>query len=154
MTFRVRILSVAAVLALVAAFYTPRAVLADGAASTRNIIFGAAAVGGALLIINHNKQVHQKYADDAARQAQLQAQSNDAQAAYASQKRAYDQEVALVEQYKREVAYQHQVVETQDRQLAALRSVHSSAFIQSATQSTAKARSTQPMLVSYGWGSF
>jgi hypothetical protein len=154
MTYTARVLSVAALLALGAAFYTPRAVLADGAASTRNIIFGAAAVGGALLIINHNKQVHQKYADDAARQAQLQAQSNDAQAAYASQKRAYDQEVALVQQYKREVAYQHEVVQQQDRQLAALRAVHSSAFVQPGASQNAGAGSNQPTVVSYGWGSF
>ncbi len=36
--------------------------LADGAASTRNIIGGAAVVGGTLLIINHNKQVHAREA--------------------------------------------------------------------------------------------
>jgi len=153
MTYTARILTVAGVLALAAAFYAPRPVLADGAASTRNIIFGAAAVGGALVIINHNKQVHQRYADDAARQAQLQAQSSDAQAAYLSQKRAYDEEVALVEQYKREVAYQHQVVVSQDRQLAALRSIHSSAFVQPAAR-TAGAASNQPTVVSYGWGKF
>ena len=34
--------------------------LADGAASTRNILLGGAAA--TLLIINHNRKVHQKYA--------------------------------------------------------------------------------------------
>jgi hypothetical protein len=152
MKFIVRTLAITAALALGTGLLAPRPVSADGAASTRNIIFGAAAVGGALVIINHNKKVHEKYAEDAARQAQLQSQANDAQSAYVSQKRAYDQEVALVQQYKREVAYQHQVVVAQQRQIDELRSTHSSAFVQ--PQRPAAGRSGQPMVVSYGWGSF
>ena len=70
--------------------------LADGAASTRNIIGGAALVGGALLIINHNRKVHQKYAEYDRRQAYTQAQANNAEAAYASERQAYNHEAALV----------------------------------------------------------
>jgi hypothetical protein len=84
--------------------------LADGAASTRNIIGGAAIVGGALLIINHNRKVHQKYAEYDRRQAYTQAQANNAEAAYASERQAYGHEAALVAGYKREVAIQHQEV--------------------------------------------
>ena len=39
--------------------------LADGAASTRNIIIGGAAA--TLLIINHNRKVHEKYAEKTGR---------------------------------------------------------------------------------------
>ena len=84
--------------------------LADGAASTRNIIGGAALVGGALLIINHNRKVHQKYAEYDRRQAYTQAQANNAEAAYASERQAYNHEAALVAGYKHEVAIQHQEV--------------------------------------------
>src|SRR6202165_4419693 len=84
--------------------------LADGAASTRNIIGGAAIVGGALLIINHNRKVHQKYAEYDRRQAYTQAQANNAAAAYQSERQAYNHEAALVAGYKHEVAIQHQEV--------------------------------------------
>ena len=83
---------------------------ADGAASTRNIILGGAAVAGTLLIVNHNRKVHQKYAEYDRRQAYTQAQANNAQAAYQSERQAYTHEAALVASYRHEVAMQHQEV--------------------------------------------
>ncbi len=96
---------------------------ADGAASTRNILIGgAAAAAGTLLIINHNKQVHQRYADDARRQATAESQASNAQAAYAAERRAYDNEVALNAEYRHEVATQHGMIESLRRQVASNRS--------------------------------
>ncbi|MDQ2858139.1 MAG: hypothetical protein M3R53_05725 [Candidatus Eremiobacteraeota bacterium] len=98
----------------------PLPAAADGGASTRNIIFGAAAIGGTLLIVNHNKKVHQKNAEYDQRQAQTQSEANQAQAAYESEKRAYSNEVALVREYQNEVAYQHKIVRRKDQQIASL----------------------------------
>ena len=90
---------------------TPRPALADGAASTRNIIFGAAALGaGTLIVLNHNKKVHQKYAEYDRRQAQSQAEANQAEAAYESERSAYNHEAALVNEYQQQTAYQHHQV--------------------------------------------
>jgi hypothetical protein len=92
---------------------------ADGAASTRNVLLGgAAAAAGTLLIINHNKQVHQKYADDERHQAETQAQANDAQAAYAAERRAYENEIAVNGEYKREVATQHALIASLRKEVA------------------------------------
>ena len=90
--------------------------LADGAASTRNILIGGAAA--TLLIINHNRKVHQKYAEYDRRQAATQAQANNAEAAYEAERSAYQHEAALVAGYKHEVAVQHQMVQQLRRQLA------------------------------------
>jgi galactokinase len=103
---RLACLSLCAALAVTAAPAAPA--LADGAASTRNIIIGGAAA--ALLIINHNKKVHEKYADYDRRQAQTQAAANNAEAAYESERQAYAHEASLVAAYKHEVAVQHQEV--------------------------------------------
>jgi hypothetical protein len=154
-----RIIAATAALAFGTTFLAPQPAYADGAASTRNIIFGAAAVGGALLIINHNKKVHQKYAEYDRRQAQLSAENANMQAAYSSEHSAYNHEVALVNEYRKEVAYQHQVVQAQQKQIAQLRRQmgvsHSTSFVQP-TQPTAVAHSAheQPQVVSYGWGTF
>jgi hypothetical protein len=114
---------------------------ADGAASTRNILLGgAAAAAGTLLIINHNKKVHQRYADDARNQAQTQAQANNAQAAYASERRAYDNEVTVNSEYKHEVATQHTLIEALRKEVALQKS--------RADRATAQARShPQPVAV-------
>lgn len=131
--------------------------LADGAASTRNIIFGAAAATGAYLIINHNRKVHEKYAEDARRQAALQSENNDAWAAYHQEQRAYQQQVAVNSDLKREVAYQHNVVEQQRRQLASL-NVHNGFVASRPAQNRQVASrqndraSQQVAMVSYGWG--
>jgi len=113
---RLACLSLCAALAVSA---TPAApALADGAASTRNIILGGAAVAGTLLIINHNRKVHQKYAEYDRRQAQTQAAANNAEAAYESEHSAYVHEAALVSGYQHEVAIQHQEVLRLRHQLA------------------------------------
>jgi hypothetical protein len=103
---RLACLSLAAALATTALPAAPA--LADGAASTRNIIIGGAAA--ALLIINHNKKVHEKYAEYDRRQASTQAEANNAEAAYQSERSAYAHEAALVASYQHEVAVQHQEV--------------------------------------------
>jgi hypothetical protein len=110
---------------------------ADGAASTRNIFL----LGGAAtyLIIQHNRKVHQKYAEDAQRQAALEQQNSDTTAAFQQEQRAYNEEVAVNQSLQKEVAYQHSVVEQQRAQLASL-NVHPDF----ATQRVA--------MVSYGWG--
>ena len=131
--------------------------LADGAASTRNIIFGAAAATGAYLIINHNRKVHERYAEDARRQAALQSENNDAWAAYHQEQRAYQQQVAVNSDLKREVAYQHNIVEQQRRQLASL-NVHNGFVAARPAQNRQVAsrqndrNAQQVAMVSYGWG--
>ena len=135
---------------------------ADGAASTRNIIFGGALVGGTLLILNHNKKVHERYAEDARRQADLESQRNDAQAAYESERSAYLQEAALVSDYKREVAYQHGVVQKQDQTIRQLRhqvalADPSGHFAQPLAAQVGNGKQAQVALAgwtSYGWGSY
>jgi hypothetical protein len=139
--------------------------LADGAASTRNILLGAGAA--TYLIIQHNRKVHEKYAEDARRQAELQSENKDAWAAYSSQKRAYDNAIAEVVDLKREVAYQHNIIVQQRHQLAmAQQRSHSNGFAQQAAyppqpKSNAPARhvasrpgasQNQVAMVSYGWG--
>jgi len=107
---------------LVAATVTPQLAAADGAASTRNIIFGtAAATAGTLLIINHNKKVHQKYAQYDREQAATAASRERAQAAYEHERSAYGHEAALVADYKHETAYQHRQIVARDREIAALK---------------------------------
>ena len=131
-------------------------VMADGAASTRNIIFGAAAAAGTLLIINHNRKVHEKYAEDARRQAALQSENNDAWAAYRQEQRAYQQQAAVNADLKREIAYQHKIVEDQRRQLASL-SMHtgfvaSRAGVDQPHRVASRNNAQQVAMVSYGWG--
>ncbi len=155
----------------------PRPALADGAASTRNIIFGAAAIGGTLLVVNHNKKVHQKYAEYDRRQAEAESERNQAQAAYVHERQAYTNEVAVVRDLEREVAYQHRVIRQRDSQVAALTHsllvakygrVHRTAYVNhlAAPRAIPAAHSGPPQkavvavrakparTVSYGWGSF
>ncbi len=170
-------ITAAALAAAVGLFAAPRPAAADGAASTRNIIFGAAAIGGTLLILNHNKKVHQKYAEYDRRQAETQSQANQAEAAYESERSAYGHEAALVGEYQKEVAYQHAIVHEKDKQIGALE--HSlqlakatsgrervAAFAQPARIRAAApqhnaaphltvAREAVPaQVVSYGWGTY
>ena len=130
-------------------------VSADGAASTRNIILGGAAA--ALLIINHNKQVHARYAADAAQQAALASQRNDAIAAYKSEKKAYDSEAALVDDLRKEVAYQHDIIDQQKQQLSAVQpsgAPRPSNFVAQTTlvEQTPVGGQQPVAVVSYGWG--
>ncbi|MBC5800218.1 MAG: hypothetical protein GIX03_07390 [Candidatus Eremiobacteraeota bacterium] len=115
-----RIATAAITAALATSLCAPQPAAADGAASTRNIIFGAAAIGGTLLILNHNKKVHQKYAEYDRRQAEDEAAKNQAEAAYQSERQAYNHEVAVVDQYRQETAYQHSQVVARDREIASL----------------------------------
>jgi len=129
--------------------------LADGAASTRNIIIGGAAA--ALLIINHNKKVHERYAEDARRQAAAENDAANAQAAYASERRAYENEVALVGQYKREVALQrHDIVTLRHQVAMAHAAPNHVAFAQPARPLAPVSRANSGPVrvagVSYGWG--
>ena len=129
--------------------------LANGAASTRNIFFGAAAA--TYLVIQHNRKVHEKYAEDARRQAALQSENSDAWAAYHQEQRAYAEELAVNTQLKREIAYQHSVVEQQRHMLAARgRSVSLNGPRGRVAKSTRRvaqhAANSQVAVVSYGWG--
>jgi hypothetical protein len=151
-----RFVAVSLLVAILATLTPQAPVSADGAASTRNILLvGAAAT---LLIINHNKQVHAKYAQDAATQASLEAQRNDATAAYNSEKKAYDGEAALVTDLKREVAYQHDQVNQLRTQVAALtpRGVAGKPtnFVAQTTlvNPTPVGGEKQVAVTSYGWG--
>jgi len=148
----------AALVATTLATIAPQApVLADGAASTRNIIL----LGGAatLLILNHNKHVHEKYAEDAAAEASLAAQRDDAKAAYNSEVKAYNNEAALVSDLKREVSYQHSVIDQMHHQMAALgpspaQTASNQNFAAQTTlvKPTSVGGSTQVAVTSYGWG--
>ncbi|MDQ6825473.1 MAG: hypothetical protein M3007_08445, partial [Candidatus Eremiobacteraeota bacterium] len=115
-----RIIAVAVLLAFAIMLAPIPRANADGAASTRNILIGGAAA--ALLIINHNKKVHQKYAEDAQRQAATASQRDDARAAYRSEVLAYNRQTQLVGDLKEEVAYQHNVIQQQRSQIASLSS--------------------------------
>jgi hypothetical protein len=116
--------------------------LADGAASTRNIIFGAAAAGvGTWAIVNHNKKVHQKIDEKDAQIHSLDQQRTGAEASYSSEHQAYLHAVAVANHYMAEAA-------ALKRQIAAQRGpVSQSGAATSGTQSTMNLAS-----VSYGWG--
>jgi hypothetical protein len=118
--------------------------LADGAASTRNIIGGAAVAAGTLLIINHNKKVHAKEDEMATAQAQAEESAHNSQAAYAAERKAYLSQVAINGEYKHEVAVQHQMIVQLRSQVASAQKARRTA-----------AGPAQPVRVattSYGWG--
>lgn len=146
-------------LAAMLALLVPAApALADGAASTRNILLGIGAA--TYLIIQHNRKVHEKYAEYDRRQAELQSENNDAWAAYSSEKSAYNNAVAEVGDLKREVAYQHRVVEQLRHQVAMSgnrsQSFSQAAYVPPSRSRTASRRvaanSNDVAMVSYGWG--
>jgi hypothetical protein len=154
-----RLIGVSIIAAMLVSIAPQAPASADGAASTRNIILGGAAA--ALIIINHNKQVHAKYAQDAANEAALAEQRDNAQAAYASEKKAFDNESALVADLKREVAYQHDQVDQLRRQVAMLQphgattGGQPSNFVAQTTlvHPTPVGGEQQVAVTSYGWGS-
>jgi hypothetical protein len=152
-------------LAAMLALLVPAApALADGAASTRNILLGVGAA--TYLIIQHNRKVHEKYAEYDRRQAELKSENNDAWAAYSSEKNAYNNALAEIVDLKREVAYQHNVVQQLRHQVAMANRNHSqSGSFQTAYHPAPKpvkaktarhvastAPSNQVAMVSYGWG--
>jgi hypothetical protein len=135
--------------------------LADGAASTRNILLGVGAA--TYLIIQHNRKVHEKYAEYDRRQAELKSENNDAWAAYSSEKNAYNNALAEVTDLKREVAYQHNVIVQQRHQLAMAQSNRQSvtrtvAYVppqhtaNKSRSAAARPASNDVAMVSYGWG--
>ena len=147
-TGRLTSLALAATLALTAFPAAPA--LADGAASTRNIIIGGAAA--TLLIINHNKKVHEKYAEYDRRQARTQAQANNAESAYQSERQAYAHEAALVASYKHEVAVQHQEVLRLRHQLAMARGTSSNVAARTQPAFHPLVAGARVASTSYGWG--
>ncbi|HXW76813.1 MAG TPA: hypothetical protein VEJ20_05315 [Candidatus Eremiobacteraceae bacterium] len=152
-----RLVALAALAAVILAIGSPLTVRANGAASTRNILLGSAAA--ALLIIDRNKNVHEHYAQDAATEASLAEQRNDAQAAYRAEKKAYAGEAALAADLRKEVAYQHDIIGELQREVTPGSAAPSGSSVASDfAASTTLVESTpvggqQPVAVtSYGWG--
>jgi hypothetical protein len=135
-------------MAAMMALAVPSPTMADGAASTRNILLGAGVA--TYLIIQHNRKVHEKYAEDARRQAQLQSQNSNMQAAYASERTAYKNAVAEIVDLKREVAYQHSVIMQQRNQVAMGSGFGTSARTRVAAASMSPGQ--QVAMTYYGWG--
>jgi hypothetical protein len=125
--------------------------LADGAASTRNIIFGAAAAGvGTWAIINHNKKVHQKIDEKDAQIRSLDQQRSNAESSYESEHQAYLHEVAVANHYMAETAALKRQVSSLKQQLA---QAHPAAPVAVAPANAAAVQ--QPVRLastSYGWG--
>lgn len=134
---------------------------ADGAASTRNIILGGALAAGTLLILNHNKKVHQKEDElsNARNQAEAQrdqayasAQSEAASAgALRKQLAAQNREMAAL---KHEIAQQHDQINQLRKQVSVTGGSSSgTSFI---GPPPVRAASTAPTMrlaqASYGWG--
>jgi len=139
----------------------PRA-LADGAASTRNILLGVGAAAATLIIINHNKKVHQKYAEDAQAQAALASQRDDARAAYKAEVRAYDNQVAVTSELKKEDAVKDRMIGQQKAAIDQLQTQLAQMGVQTQTVAAAPAPAPKKaapavaahsaQIVSYGWG--
>ena len=150
-----RLVASATLLGLLAGITPMAPALANGAASTRNILLGGAAA--AYLIIEHNRAVHAKYAADARQQAATAQQRNDAWAAYNQEQRAYNEQVAVNRELQKEVAYQHNIVAQQRQELAAS-GMHQSFATTSTTRvarvanSHARAKTNEVAMTSYGWG--
>ena len=140
--------------AMLASLVPAAPALADGRASTRNILLGIGAA--TYLIIQHNRKVHEKYAEDARRQAELQSENNDAWAAYRSEKNAYGNSLAEISDLKREVSYQHNIILQQRHQLSMEgRSTPAYAYAprSSSTRVASRPTNNDVAMVSYGWGS-
>jgi hypothetical protein len=126
--------------------------LADGAASTRNIIGGAALAAGTLIIINHNKKVHQKEDEMAQAQASAEESANNAQAAYSSERRAYLAQVALNGEYKHEVAVQHKMIVDLRKQVASANKARAMAAAPVPAPAQNQAQPVRVATTSMGWG--
>ncbi|HET9393091.1 MAG TPA: hypothetical protein VFO29_06215 [Candidatus Rubrimentiphilum sp.] len=134
-------------MAAMLALAVPSPTMADGAASTRNILLGAGLA--TYLIIQHNRKVHERYAEDARRQAELQSENSNMQAAYNSERSAYKNALAEIVDLKREVAYQHSVIVGQRHQVA------SQAFVtqpRTRVEAASMGPSRQVAMTYYGWG--
>ena len=148
-------MAAALVVALLGSLAPAPPALADGGASTRNILLGIGAAAGTLLIINHNKKVHQKYAEDAQQEAATAAQRDDAQAAYKAEVKAYNNQLAVTNELKKEVAIKDDIIQKQKTALAQV-GVQTVAVVPAAVAPVklAPAGSHAPQMVSYGWGTF
>lgn len=151
-----RIIAAVIIGALLLALAPKPMALADGAASTRNILIGsAAAAAAALIIINHNKQVHARYAADAQKQAALAEQANNSQAAAQQYKLAYQHELVVADSFKKQVALQQNEISALKNQVAAISPAGSNFLAARPAQPTQTVSATNPVqVVSYGWGTF
>ena len=133
---------------------------ADGAASTRNIILGGALVGGTLLILNHNKKVHQKEDELSNARNQAQAQRDQAYASYQSeaasasalrkQLAAQNREMISL---KRQIAQQNSQIQQLRRQTSMYGNPNKNSFIGPPPTRTASAGPSMRLAeASYGWG--
>ncbi|NNM98398.1 MAG: hypothetical protein HKL91_01195 [Candidatus Eremiobacteraeota bacterium] len=127
----------------------PRTALANGAASTRNILLGAGAA--TYLIIQHNRVVHQREAAAAAQQAAVAQQRNDAWAAYHAAELSAHQEALANAELHKELAFEKSVVAQQQRQLAAL---HVGANFTHVVATTGSSHGSPQVVASdgIGWG--
>lgn len=160
--FLKRALAAATLTAIFGSLVPAAPALADGAASTRNILLGIGAA--TYLVIQHNRKVHEKYAEDARRQAELQSENHDAWAAYSSEKRANDSSLAEITDLKREVSYQHNVITSLQHQVSVAQhsgyiATQQTAYATSpaharsrAQRAAARPPSNSVAMVSYGWG--
>ena len=148
----------AGLMALIVLASVPKTTLADGAASTRNILIGVGAAAATLIIINHNKKVHQKYAEDAQKQAALAEQRDDAQAAAQQYKLAYQHETVVASELKKEVAIQQDQLSKLHGLVASLNPPGSNFLAAKPASATATqtigAMPAAGQVVSYGWGTF
>lgn len=145
----------AALAALVGLLSTmaPAPVVADGAASTRNILLGTAAA--TLIILNHNRKVHEKYAEKD-RQIAAEAQArNDAEAAYNAEKSAYEHEVSIAQSLKHEMALKDDQISKLKHQLA-MNAVQGKNYVASTVTKVPAPDGTpqKVAVVSFGWGVF
>jgi len=153
---KTRILA-AGLMGLILLASVPKTTLADGAASTRNILIGVGAAAGTLIVINHNKKVHQKYAEDAQKQAELASQRDDAQAAAHQYKLAYEHESVVASELKKEVAIQQSQISKLQAAMASLNPPGSNfvaAKPAAATVTNNVSNVPSGQVVSYGWGTF
>jgi uncharacterized protein HemX len=147
----------AALLCALGALVVPSApARADGAASTRNIILGGALAAGTLLIVNHNKKVHQK--EDELTNARNQAEAErDAEAtSAASMHRQLVAESRELAALKREVGMQHNMIMELRKQVSSSDSPTAgtvkTAFIEPLPPNAPQIPAERLASVSYGWG--
>lgn len=125
---------------------------ADGAASTRNIIFGAAAAGvGTWATVNHNKKVHQKIDEKDAQIHSLDQQRSDAETSSISEHQAYLHEVAVANHYMAETASLKREVASLKQQVA-LNGAPGPVGLHPAAAVAQAQAPLRVASVSYGWG--
>jgi len=150
-----RLLASAALAGMLATLAPAPPASADGAASTRNILLGIGAAAATMVIVNQNRKIHERYAQDAATQAALAQKANDAWAAYHAEQSAYQHEVAVVGSLKTELAYQQNQISGLKQQLASANANQHNYVATTVTKVASPVGVQQKVaLVSYGWGTF